>query len=108
MKQRILVIEDDAAIRQGIVDALQFAGYGTFEARNGPDGLRAAMECDCHLVLLDLVLPGKGGLEILKEVRGTRPTLPGSSISGISLSPLKCESSNSPMKERGTITRSST
>lgn len=76
MKQRILVIEDDAAIRQGIVDALQFAGYGTFEARNGPDGLRAAMECDCHLVLLDLVLPGKGGLEILKEIRGTRPTLP--------------------------------
>lgn len=76
VKQRILVIEDDAAIRQGIVDALEFAGYGTFEAANGPDGLRSAMECDCHLVLLDLVLPGKGGLEILKEIRTTRPTLP--------------------------------
>jgi DNA-binding response OmpR family regulator len=74
--RRILVIEDDAAIRRGIVDALQFSGYATFEAGDGRTGLDMAVGCDCDLLLLDLVLPHKDGLEILAEVRKTRPTLP--------------------------------
>ena len=73
---RILVIEDDAAIRRGIVDALAFAGYSTLSADRGETGLRRAVECDCDLVLLDLVLPGADGLDILQKVRATRPTLP--------------------------------
>jgi len=75
-QNRILVVEDDAAVRRGIVDALRFAGYGTFEADGGPSGLRSAVRTGCDLVLLDLVLPGLDGLEILKEVRRVRPTLP--------------------------------
>lgn len=75
-RRSILVIEDDAAIRQGIVDALQFAGYSTLEAGDGRTGLDMAVACDCDLLLLDLVLPHKDGLEILGEVRVTRPTLP--------------------------------
>lgn len=75
-KRRILVIEDDAAIRQGIVDALEFAGYATFEAADGRAGLDMAVGCDCDLLLLDLVLPHRDGLEILAEVRTARPTLP--------------------------------
>lgn len=75
-QERILVIEDDAAIRQGIVDALGFEGYETLEAVGGDDGMRMAVGTDCHLILLDLVLPGKDGLEILREVRAVRPTLP--------------------------------
>ena len=75
-RYRILVIEDDAPIRQGIVDALEFAGYDTFEAARGDDGLRMALGVNCDLILLDLVLPGGDGLEILRQVRDTRPTLP--------------------------------
>jgi len=75
-KRRILVIEDDAAIRRGIVDALDFAGYAPLEAADGPGGLAMAVKVDCDLVLLDLVLPGRDGLEILREVRATRPALP--------------------------------
>jgi len=75
-KQKILVIEDDTAIRQGIVDALQFHGYQTFEAGDGNLGLDKAIKVACDLILLDLVLPGRDGLEILKEVRAVRPTLP--------------------------------
>jgi DNA-binding response OmpR family regulator len=75
-QQTILVVEDDAAIREGVVDALKFKGYKTFEADNGDDGLDMARSVDCDLLLLDLVLPGRQGLEILKEVRETRPTLP--------------------------------
>ena len=73
---RILVVEDDAAIRQGIVDALQFEGYATFEADRGDTGMDMARSVECDLVLLDLILPAGDGLDILKEVRATRPTLP--------------------------------
>jgi DNA-binding response OmpR family regulator len=72
----VLVIEDDAAIRQGIVDALDFAGYTPLEAPDGKRGFAMALEAECDLILLDLVLPGPDGLEILKAVRAERPTLP--------------------------------
>jgi len=75
-KPRILTIEDDAAIRRGIVDALRFAGYGVLESGNGDQGLQLAVQSDFDLLLLDLVLPGRDGLEILREVRRLRPTLP--------------------------------
>ncbi len=75
-KQSILVVEDDPAIRRGIVDALAFDGYTTLEAPNGTKGLELALGAPCDLVLLDLVLPGPGGLDILREVRKTRATLP--------------------------------
>ncbi|MDA7979648.1 MAG: response regulator transcription factor [Pirellulales bacterium] len=72
----ILVVEDDAAIRRGIVDALSFEGYATLEAGRGEQGLAMALGTGCDLVLLDLVLPERDGLDILKEVRSARPTLP--------------------------------
>jgi DNA-binding response OmpR family regulator len=73
---RILTVEDDAAIRRGIVDALAFAGYEPLEAATGQAALETAVRRDYDLLLLDLVLPGPGGLEILREVRRTRPALP--------------------------------
>jgi DNA-binding response OmpR family regulator len=74
--RRILVIEDDAAIRQGIVDALTFHGFCAAEAPDGNAGLDAARAGECDLILLDLILPGVLGLEILKETRQVHPTLP--------------------------------
>lgn len=77
MKTRtVLAVEDDSAIRQGIVDALQFHGYRTLEAKTGPSGLQMATQADCDIVLLDLVLPGCDGLQVLEEVRRVRPALP--------------------------------
>ena len=75
-QQTILVIEDDSAIRQGIVDALRFAGYATLEAGDGNAGLAQALRATFDLLMLDLVLPGQGGFEILKQTREARPTLP--------------------------------
>ncbi len=74
--RQILTIEDDAAIRRGIVDALEFAGYGVIEAADGETGLDHAVRSSYDLLLLDLVLPHRGGLEILREVRVARPTVP--------------------------------
>ncbi len=72
----ILTVEDDNAIRQGIVDALSFQSFKVLEADNGDAGLRLACELEYDLLLLDLALPGTPGFEILKRVRETRPTQP--------------------------------
>jgi DNA-binding response OmpR family regulator len=72
----ILTVEDDAAIRRGIVDALSFVGYRVLQAGNGELGLEMAVQQTYDLLLLDLVLPGKSGLEILRALRRTRPTQP--------------------------------
>lgn len=75
-RRQILTVEDDDAIRRGIVDALQFAGYEALQAGNGKDGMRMAVQRSYDLLLLDLVLPGPSGLDILRTVRETRPTQP--------------------------------
>lgn len=75
-KRKILVIEDDPAIRQGLVDALEFANYEVQQSGDGRQGLELAIKSDTDLLLLDLILPGKDGLEILREVRVARPTQP--------------------------------
>jgi DNA-binding response OmpR family regulator len=75
-RKRILVVEDDAAIRRGLVDALCFAGYDTLEASEGAAGLAAALESDCDLLLLDLILPGRDGLSVLRALRAMRSPLP--------------------------------
>jgi len=73
---QILVVEDDPAIRQGVVDALQFQGFQTLEAEDGEGGLQKALQSNYDLLLLDLILPGLEGLEILREVRRCRPAIP--------------------------------
>lgn len=75
-RQRVLAIEDDAAIRRGIVDALRFAGYEPLEAGDCGRGRQLALGCQLDLLLLDLVLPDGDGFTILEEVRRLRPTLP--------------------------------
>lgn len=75
-KQRVLVVEDDAPIRRGIVDALKFEGYEPLEAADGNAGIEKALQYSYELLLLDLVLPGHDGLEILEQLRQQRPTVP--------------------------------
>lgn len=74
--KRILVVEDDPAIRRGVVDALTFDGYEPLEAGTHAQGIDLAVRAPCDLMLLDLVLPGGDGLSILEEARLARPTLP--------------------------------
>ncbi len=72
----ILVVEDDAAIRRGVVDALKVHGYRVMEAADGREGMDLALRRDYDLLLLDLVLPGPGGLEILEALKAGRPAQP--------------------------------
>jgi DNA-binding response OmpR family regulator len=73
---RILVIEDEPAIRRGIVDALRSARYDPIECSDGAEGLEAAVGAEVDLLLLDLMLPSVDGMTILAETRKARPGLP--------------------------------
>ena len=75
-KHTILTIEDDSAIRRGIVDALSFNGYQVIESADGTNGQHQAIEREYDLLLLDLGLPGVSGMEILRTLRKLRPTQP--------------------------------
>ena len=72
----VLVVEDDTAIRRGLVDALTYAGYGVLDCDNGRTALEVALESSIDLVLLDVMLPRLDGFGVLQELRRTRPTLP--------------------------------
>ncbi len=74
--KRILVIEDDSAIRNGLVDALEFSGYEVLQAAEGTEGLKLALRATYDLLLLDLILPGPSGFDILQAVRQNRAVLP--------------------------------
>src|SRR5436305_12028286 len=76
MPGRVVVVEDEPAIRRGVGDALRAHGYEVVEAPDGARGLEEAVRLGIDLVLLDLLLPRRDGLEVLTEVRKVRPTLP--------------------------------
>ncbi len=68
MKQ-ILIIEDDPAIRIGMKETLTSEGYSVQEADTGTKGFEIASQKYFDLILLDLILPGKDGLEICRDLR---------------------------------------
>ena len=72
MTQRILVVEDEVALASGIRDALSHAGFEVEMAHDGAAALEAFQRSRFDLIVLDLMLPGKSGLEVLKELRGLR------------------------------------
>ena len=75
-KARILVIDDEENIRKSLKMILEYEGYEFFEAATGEDGLEMLQETvGIDLVLLDIKMPGKSGLEVLAELR-TRPFVP--------------------------------
>ncbi len=69
----ILVIEDDPAVRRGVVDVLEYAGYRTLEAGDGHAGMELALKANYRLLLLDLVMPGPSGFDILQAIKRKRP-----------------------------------
>ena len=72
MTARVLVIEDEDALRLGLVDALRGEGFEVLEAGDGDTGLDLALREGPDLVLLDLMLPGRDGFSVLKAIRTDR------------------------------------
>ena len=72
----ILVVEDEAAIRSGLVDVLVYHGYEVTSAEDGTTGLQHAQTGRFDLVLLDIMLPGMNGFEVCNAIRETDKELP--------------------------------
>lgn len=75
-KSRILIIEDDAHIAEGLKLNLSLEGYEAVIACNGTEGLRMWKECNPHMVVLDIMLPGLDGLAVLRHIRVEDKKLP--------------------------------
>ncbi len=72
----VLLVEDDAALGRGLHDALRSEGLEVVLAADGHAGMKAITDCRFDLVLLDLMLPGPSGLEILRRLRETDTVTP--------------------------------
>ena len=73
---RLLLIEDDDALRQGLARQLEAEGYRVDQAADGEDGLFQAREYPVDLVIVDLGLPKLSGIAIIEALRGEGRTLP--------------------------------
>ena len=73
---RILVVEDEPALAEFVSRALSSEGYAVRVAHDGPAGERIALFDDVDLVVLDVMLPGRSGLEVLRAIRASKPALP--------------------------------
>ncbi len=69
----ILVIEDDRKMRDGLVEILKDEGYKVESAENGQSGLDKLKKKDFDIVLTDLMMPVMGGMEVLREIKRTKP-----------------------------------
>ena len=75
-KRRILIVEDDAHIAEGLKLNLSLQGYETAIAGSGTEGLRMWKEWNPHLIVLDIMLPGLDGLSVLRHIRLEDERLP--------------------------------
>jgi len=73
---RILVVEDEQAIADFVEHGLRAEGYAVTCSRDGEQGELEALSGDYGLVLLDVLLPGKNGLDVLDTIRSQHPELP--------------------------------
>ncbi len=66
---RVLIIEDDAQIQELVRIILSEEGYEVLSADNGEAGLRVVQKEDVELILMDIIMPDKEGLETIREIR---------------------------------------
>jgi two-component system OmpR family response regulator len=73
---RLLVVDDEATIRELLSGSLRFAGYEVVAAGSGAEAVRAVAVSRPDLVLLDVMMPGGDGFEVVRRVRDTTPDVP--------------------------------
>ncbi|NLF39654.1 response regulator [bacterium] len=78
----ILVVDDNPGIRKLLVTALRVAGYDVSEASDGSEALDRMRAQKADLVIADILMPSKDGVEMIKEVRSEHPEVPVIAISG--------------------------
>lgn len=70
---KILLIEDEAPVREMLTDELTVQGHKVVEASTGEEGLKKFLELEPDLVVCDRAMPGMSGYEVLERIRGAHP-----------------------------------
>jgi DNA-binding NtrC family response regulator len=83
-KEKILVIDDEAVIREGVRRILECDEFSVETSASGHLGLERMQECDFDLVITDLKMPGMNGMEVLKTIKILQPEVPVIIITGYS------------------------
>ena len=73
MEEKILIVEDDKFLRELMSQKLRNENYNVVEAVDGEEGVKKAIEEVPELILLDLILPGIDGFEVLENIKKKRP-----------------------------------
>jgi len=75
-KTRILIVEDEPAMVAGLRDNFEYEGYEVISAGDGVEGLQRGMADNPDLVLLDVMMPRMSGLDVCKQLKASRPSIP--------------------------------
>ena len=75
-KTRILIVEDEPAMVAGLRDNFEFEGYEVISADDGVSGLERALADDPDLVVLDVMMPRMSGLDVCKQLKARKPSVP--------------------------------
>jgi len=75
-RTRILIVEDEPAMVAGLRDNFEFEGYEVISADDGAAGLERALADDPDLVVLDVMMPRMSGLDVCKQLKARRPSIP--------------------------------
>jgi CheY-like chemotaxis protein len=78
----ILLVDDDEEFRSMLVESLSQEGYEVIEARDGREGIQLYRDHPCDLIITDLIMPGKEGLETIEEFRRNYPLAKIIAVSG--------------------------
>ena len=74
--KRVLIVEDEEGLLEGLAHNFKFEGYEVLTAKNGPEGLKMALKQKPDVVVLDIMLPEKDGFTVLKELRQRHREIP--------------------------------
>jgi DNA-binding response OmpR family regulator len=75
-KSRILIVEDEPAMVAGLRDNFEYEGYEVISAEDGVKGLERALSDDPDLVVLDVMMPRMSGLDVCKQLKAKKPSVP--------------------------------
>jgi DNA-binding response OmpR family regulator len=75
-QQTVLIVEDDRSLRRGLAMNFEYRGFRVLTASTGEEGMKKAFDARPDLIVLDIVLPGPSGLEILSELRSRDRLVP--------------------------------
>jgi DNA-binding NtrC family response regulator len=81
--ERILVVDDEELVCNVLKEFLKLKGYEVHTANDGPTGISLVKEIRPHIVLLDIIMPGMGGIDVLQEIKKIDPKVGVIMVTGV-------------------------